>query len=159
MTKRTDLHIPPGTFIGAGPGHWDRTRLNYAGAECLVPLSITSLGLSGYQLMRLLGSDWPSTHLRQWRAGQSSIGSLYLGRLCYLWHLKSKGFDLCYLKRIDWVEGKAYWRKGRKGEEESKEAQEVPFPTIKDLKPKKVPIEVPKEASTLFTKSTEAQRK
>jgi hypothetical protein len=124
MAKRDDIVIPLQTFIGAGKGHWDRTRLNFAGVECLLPIVTVELGLSGWQLMRLLGSDWPSTHLRQWTIGKTSMGSLYLGRLVYLYHLKTRGFDLCYLKKIDWVEGKAYWRK-KKGEEEPKEALEA----------------------------------
>lgn len=104
--------IPPDTFVGQDNGEWAKKFIGFAGMEEILSLSQTSLGISGYQMARLLGSAWPGIHLNHWKNGRQCMGSLYFARLVYLFYLKFvKGYDLCYWQRIDWETGIIYTRR------------------------------------------------
>jgi hypothetical protein len=104
--------IPPQTFVPTGQGQWAKNRVGYAGVEEVITDAETALGVSGWQLARLLGSNFPSPHLNQWKNGRTGMGSLYMARLVKLYHLKFvKGMDLCYYQRIDWDTGQMYLRR------------------------------------------------
>src|SRR3990172_6294007 len=77
--------IPQQTFVGAGENHALRGRLDYMGLEWLLQTSRITLGVTGFQLARLVGSNWPSKDFAQWNHCRQRMGSLYLSRLFYLW--------------------------------------------------------------------------
>ena len=92
--RATIVGIPEQTLIKASNFKYAESRLNLVGLEHLLGISQTFLGVSGYQLARLVGRAWPSISLNQWRNGRAGMGTLSMGRLLYLWWLKVQGYDV-----------------------------------------------------------------
>ena len=114
LPRSTAGTIPANTMMWVGSKSWARVRLNPAGVQRTLQLSLLVLGVSGFQLARLLGMQAPNISYNQWSNGRNGMGSCAFGRLLELWWLKIQGWNICYMQKIDWEKGIIYWRK--KGE-------------------------------------------
>jgi len=104
--------IPPQTFLSRGETLGKRRLVSFAGLEEILAITQEHLGISSWQMARLLGSNWPGQHMNGWKRGRNSMGSLYMTRLAYLWYLKYvKHVEVCSLSRIDWDTGIGYTRR------------------------------------------------
>lgn len=80
-----------------------------AAVDWLVNEALELLGVSAYQLGKLLGHRSEEV-LRRWRIGATRPCSLYLTRLLVLWRLHAHGYEVVKMSKVDWERGVIVWR-------------------------------------------------
>lgn len=83
----------------------------HSGSGWLLAKSVTELGVTAYQLSRLLGCKSPNT-VPQWKNGSRRPAQIFLVRLFYLFEMRRDGVPLVRIRRIDWDTGQIIWRAG-----------------------------------------------
>lgn len=105
--------IPKGPFSQAAfhSGNDVATNLwpSYDGSVWLIKRSLVFLGVTRYQLSRLLQVKRQQT-VYEWHKAVCRPSGLYLTRLFKLWDLRLNGADPVRMSHIDWDAGEVHWR-------------------------------------------------
>lgn len=84
---------------------------NHMGVEWLIRRSFMKLGVTPYQLARLLGAQGQRT-ISYWLSGAFRPSPVYMLRLFKLWDWLDEGIPVSLLSKIDWDTCELVWRKG-----------------------------------------------
>lgn len=105
--------VPKGSFSDAQlhSGNDAATNLwpSYDASVWLIQRSLVFLGVTRYQLSRLLQTKRPQT-VYEWHKAVCRPSGLYLTRLFKLWDMRLNGADPVRMSHIDWDEGEVHWR-------------------------------------------------
>ena len=100
--------IPSGAFVPVEPltgNPWaSSSYASNMATDVLIAMAVTYLGISPYQLGRLLGYKNRS-HIYTLLAGRRRPGQLYVARLAWLLWLRSQGAEPMRWREINWEAG------------------------------------------------------
>jgi len=105
-----ERYIPAGYFHSTGkrgPASFP-SRL---GIHLTLEAVCATLQISKYQLGKLLGAKFDS-YIYRWSSGRARPSAFYLLRALHLVCLYAGGMPVKQISRIDWENGRAYWRSG-----------------------------------------------
>lgn len=106
-----EFHLPPGLFPGQTASGGYHYPSHARGSAAALKELTRDLGITQYQLTRLLDAA-SHTHVSRWFQGMTSPSPIFWSRIVKLMLLRNKGVPVKYIRRINWEDSVIYWRNG-----------------------------------------------